>query len=144
MTTPDSRGVLPWRRLSVHFAEMVVAMVVGMAVLGMAVRLALTLLGRADVLDRLEVQVVVMVLTMGTGMTAWMRYRRHRWAGIVEMNAAMLLSFVVLLVPFWAGVLHASAVMAGGHVLMLPAMALVLLRRRAEFANVHIRHTIRQ
>ncbi|SCG66545.1 hypothetical protein [Micromonospora halophytica] len=126
---PTSRSV-PWRRLSGHFAEMVAAMVVGMVVLGMAVRLALILLGYADILDRLEARLVVMLFTMGTGMTAWMRYRRHQWAGIVEMNAAMLVSFMVLLVPFWAGTIPESAVMTAGHILMLPAMALVLIRRR--------------
>ncbi|MER6590308.1 hypothetical protein ABT214_00260 [Micromonospora purpureochromogenes] len=115
--------------------EMVAAMLVGMAVLGMAARLALALLGHADLLDRLEVRVVVMAFNMGAGMTVWMCYRRHRWAGIVEMNAAMLLSFAVLLVPFWAGALPESAVVTVGHVLMLPAMALVLLRRRAEYAD---------
>ena len=133
-TRPGSPGV-PWRRLSRHFFEMVAAMLVGMAVLGMAARLTLALLSHADLLDRLEVRALVMVLTMGAGMTVWMRYRRHRWAGIVEMNAVMLLSFVVVLVPFWAGALPESAVMTVSHVLMLPAMALVLLRRRAEYAD---------
>lgn len=127
----------PWRRLSWHFVEMMAAMFIGMAVLGMAARLALALLGHPDALDRLEVRVVVMMLSMGTGMTAWMSYRRHRWAGIVEMNAAMLLPFAVLLVPFWGGALPGSAVMTAGHILMLPAMALVLLHRRAEYANSH-------
>jgi hypothetical protein len=127
-TGPTSRSI-PWRRLSGHFAEMVAAMVVGMAVLGTVVRLALILLGYADILDRLEARLVVMVFTMGAGMTAWMRYRRHQWAGIAEMNVAMLLSFLVLLVPYWAGTLHESIVMTVGHILMLPAMALVLMRR---------------
>jgi flagellar biosynthetic protein FliP len=123
---------------------MVAAMLVGMAVLGMAARLLLTQFSHADLLDRLEVRVVVMVLTMGAGMTAWMRYRGHRWAGIVEMNAAMLLSFVVVLVPFWAGALPESAVMTAGHVLMLPAMALALLHRWGEYADSHRTHLSRR
>lgn len=131
---------MPWRQLSRHFVEMVAAMFIGMAVLGMATRLVLTLLGHADLLDPLEARVVVMMFSMGAGMTVWMAYRRHRWAGIVEMNAAMLLAFAVLLVPFWAGALPESAVMTVGHVLMLPAMALVLLRRRAEYAHSHESH----
>jgi flagellar biosynthetic protein FliP len=132
---PPGSARLPWRRLSSHFVTMVAAMLVGMAVLGMGMRLVLTMLGHADLLDPLEVQVAVMVLSMSAGMTVWMRYHRHRWAGIMEMNAAMLLSFAVLLVPFWAGVLPESAVMTVGHVLMLPAMARVLLHRRAEYGQ---------
>lgn len=136
-TSRASSPGVPWRRLSWHFLEMVVAMFVGMAVFGLAARLALTLLGHVDLLDRLEVRVVVMLLSMGTGMTLWMYYRRHPPAGILEMNAAMLLSFAVLLVPFWVGALPESAVMTVGHILMLPAMALVLLHRRTEYANSH-------
>ncbi|KAB1117944.1 hypothetical protein [Micromonospora aurantiaca] len=143
-TTRASTPGIPWRRLSWHFLEMVVAMFIGMAVLGMAARLALALLGQADLLDRVEVRVVVMMLSMGTGMTLWMYYRRHQWAGIVEMNAAMLLPFAVLLVPFWGGALPESAVMIAGHILMLPAMALVLLHRRAEYANTHRSHSRRR
>jgi hypothetical protein len=143
-TTSVSDPGVPWRRLSWHFVEMVAAMFVGMAVLGMAARFALALLGHADLLDQLEAQVVVMMLSMGTGMTIWMRYRHHRWAGIVEMNAAMLLSFAVLLVPFWIGALPESAVMTVGHILMLPAMALVLLHRRAEYATGHGSHLRRR
>lgn len=139
---PGSDG-LPWRRLSWHFVTMVAAMLVGMAVLGMATRLILTMLGHADLLDPLEVRVAVMVVSMSAGMTVWMRYHRHRWAGIVEMNAAMLLPFAVLLVPFWAGALPGSAVMTVGHVLMLPAMALVLLCRRAEYGQPHVRDSLR-
>lgn len=135
-TSTGPAGV-PWPRLARHYFEMVAAMLAGMMVLGMTTRLALALLGQADLLERLEVQAAVMVLTMGAGMTVWMRYRRHRWAGIVEMNVAMLLSFVVALLPFWAGALPESAVMAVGHILMLPAMAVVLLRRRGEFAAGH-------
>lgn len=136
-TTRAGTPGIPWRRLSRHFVEMVAAMFIGMAVLGMAARLALALLGHADLLDRLEARVVVMMFSMGAGMTLWMYYRRHPWAGIVEMNAAMLLSFAVLLVPFWVGALPESAVLTAGHILMLPAMALVLLHRRAEYANSH-------
>lgn len=118
-----------------HFAEMVAAMLVGMVVLGVAVRLVLGLLGYSDVLDRTEVRVLVMTVTMAVGMSVWMRYRRHGWASILEMDLAMALAFVVVLVPFWLGVLSGQAVMMVGHVLMLPAMALAMLRRRDEYAS---------
>ena len=111
------------------------AMLVGMVVLGVAVRLVLGLLGYSDVLDRTETRVLVMTVTMSVGMSVWMRYRRHGWASIVEMDLAMALAFVVVLVPFWLGVLPGQAVMLVGHVLMLPAMALAMLRRRDEYLS---------
>ena len=123
------------RYLLRHFAEMVAAMLVGMVVLGVVVRLVLGLLGYSDVLDRTETRVLVMTVTMAVGMSVWMRYRRHGWPSIVEMDLAMALAFVVVLVPFWLGVLSGQAVMMVGHVLMLPAMALAMLRRRDEYAS---------
>jgi hypothetical protein len=83
---------------------------------------------------------VAMATEMSVGMAVWMRYRRHRWAPILEMCAAMYAAFLILFLPYWAGVLGAGGVMVGGHVLMLPAMALVMLRRAEEYAGRH-RHT---
>ncbi|HEX6967288.1 MAG TPA: hypothetical protein VF174_00445 [Micromonosporaceae bacterium] len=134
-TRSDSHGA-GWRHLLPHFLEMVAAMVVGMVVLGVAVRITLFLIGQSHRLDPLEARVVLMAVDMAIGMTVWMRYRRHRWAGILEMNAAMIASFLILLLPYWAGVLPERAVMAVGHVVMLPVMALVMLRRRAEYGAV--------
>jgi flagellar biosynthetic protein FliP len=68
---------------------------------------------------------------MSLGMGLWMRVRRHSWASIAAMTAAMYLPFAVLLVPFWAGVISGGTLMVAGHALMLPAMAVVMLRPSA-------------
>jgi hypothetical protein len=54
------------------------------------------------------------------------------------MAGAMYVPF--LLLPFWAGLLSGASVMAGGHILMVPCMILVMLHRRREFAQEHHRH----
>jgi hypothetical protein len=113
-----------------HYLEMVVAMFVGMFALGGLEDLvwpAVTLPAAAGVM--------VMATNMSVGMAAWMRVRGHSWRGIAEMSASMYLPFVVLLVPYWAGVVGAGVLMAWGHVLMLPAMALVMLLRPAEYTH---------
>jgi hypothetical protein len=46
------------------------------------------------------------------------------------MCAAMFVPYLVLLVPYWLGLLDGAAVEMGGHVLMLPAMAAVLVLGR--------------
>jgi flagellar biosynthetic protein FliP len=51
------------------------------------------------------------------------------------MSAAMYAPFAVLLVPFWLGDVGAHDLMTWGHVLMLPAMALVMYLRPAEYAH---------
>ena len=113
-----------------HYLEMVVAMLAGMFVLGPlehAVWPALT--------ARPDVGVLVMATNMSIGMGAWMRFRGHSWRGIAEMSAAMYVPFAVLLVPFWAGAIGEHALMTWGHLLMLPAMALVMVLRPAEYAH---------
>jgi hypothetical protein len=67
-----------------------------------------------------------------------MRVRRHGWAPIWEMNAAMAAPFAVLLVLFWLGATSAGGLMLWGHVLMVPAMAGAMLLRPAEYTeHVH-------
>jgi flagellar biosynthetic protein FliP len=68
-------------------------------------------------------------------MGAWMRFRRHSWGAIAVMSAAMYLPFLLLLVPYWAGVITGGTLMGAGHVLMFPAMALAMLWRRSEYVH---------
>ena len=118
------------RHLVGHYLEMVVAMLAGMVVLGPVEEFLWPALD-----DRTDVAVLVMATNMAVGMGAWMRFRGHSWRGIAEMSAAMYLPFAVLLVPYWAGGLSEHALMTWGHVLMLPAMALVMVLRPAEYAH---------
>lgn len=113
-----------------HFLGMLVAMVAGM--------IALEPLWPA--IDRVELHALVMATNMTIGMAAWMAFRRHSWPGIVEMGAAMYVPFVVLFVPYWAGLVSADGLFTLGHVLMLPAMLLVMLYRRAEYTAAHTAH----
>jgi hypothetical protein len=128
-TAPHSRGSRVWHFLR-HYLEMVVAMLVGMFVLGPLEGLVWPALTA-----RPDVGVLVMATNMSIGMTAWMRFRGHSWRGIAEMSASMYLPFVVLLVPFWAGAIGEHTMMTWGHLLMLPAMALVMLLRPSEYAH---------
>jgi hypothetical protein len=128
-TAPHSRGSRLWHFLR-HYLEMVVAMLVGMFVLGPLEGLVWPALTA-----RPDVGVLVMATNMSIGMAAWMRFRGHSWRGIAEMSASMYLPFVVLLVPFWAGTIGEHTMMTWGHLLMLPAMALVMLLRPSEYAH---------
>jgi flagellar biosynthetic protein FliP len=128
-TTTSPRRARPVVRFTLHFLEMVVAMVVGMVVLGPI--WSFTWPGLSDVMTA---QVLVMATNMSLGMALWMRIRRHGWASIVEMSAAMYVPFLVLLPFHWAGVLAGMTLMGAGHVLMLPAMLIAMLRRRHEYS----------
>ncbi|GAA2870354.1 hypothetical protein GCM10010472_29620 [Pseudonocardia halophobica] len=132
-TRAELRAVVTDRRFVRHYVEMVVAMVLGMVVLLPLWRLA----GLPDVSGSVELHSLLMATSMTVGMSAWMLVRRHSRAAIGEMAAAMYLPFVVLFVPFWAGVLDGHGVMTAGHVLMLPGMLLAMLRRPAEYVGHH-------
>jgi hypothetical protein len=126
--TGSPRRARPVVRFTLHFLEMVVAMVVGMVALAPVWSFAWP--GLSDVVTA---HVLVMATNMSLGMALWMKIRRHGWASIAEMSAAMYLPFLVLLPLHWTGVLPEMALMAAGHVLMLPAMLGAMLRRRHEY-----------
>lgn len=120
-----------------HFVEMLLAMVLGMAVLGALVSLIFALLDRSDVFDRIEVRAFVMATNMTLGMSLWMLYRGHSATAVAEMAAAMFIPLLVLAGPRWAGLLSDGALMGLMHLLMLPAMLAAMWRRRHEYANHH-------
>lgn len=125
-THPTPRSPLTDRRFVRHYLEMLAAMIVGMVVLG---PLSMLLGDGVGV----EVHALLIHAYMTAGMAAWMTYRRHHWLAITEMGLAMGAAFVVLFPPHWAGLLAADTLFVIGHVLMLPAMALAMLRRREEY-----------
>jgi len=117
-------------RFALHFIEMVVAMFLGMVALG-----PLWSLAAPGLSDNAAAQVLIMATDMSLGMALWMRIRRHGWARIAEMSAAMYLPFLVLLVPYAFGAISGSVMMMGGHVLMLPAMLAAMVWRRCDYTH---------
>jgi hypothetical protein len=129
-----------WRHFIRHFAEMVVAMMVGMAVLAPLWVGIFAVLRCSSLLEHADVHALVMATDMTIGMSLWMRHRGHGWARIGEMAGAMYLPFLVLFVPYWAGVISDGAMLGGGHMLMLPLMLGVMLWRREEYSQNHAHH----
>ncbi|MEU4642848.1 hypothetical protein [Micromonospora sp. NPDC023814] len=134
-TTPHVGRAQPRAALLRHLLEMALAMIAGMLLLGQLRAAVGTSLGFSPDLGRADVGAVLMATDMSVGMAVWMRYRRHSWAAVGEMTVAMYLPVLVLFVPFRAGLVGADALLLGSHLLMLPAMALAVLRRRAEYAR---------
>jgi flagellar biosynthetic protein FliP len=130
-----SRG---WGRFALHYLEMVVAMFVGMFVLGGALRAVLALADIDYSMARFpELMLVEMGCTMAIGMGVWMRVRGHGWASTLEMSLAMLLPGLAV-VPFvWQDVMSGGTAMTIEHVVMFPLMLAVMLRRRDEYLGHH-------
>jgi hypothetical protein len=75
-------------RFVLHFAEMCVAMIVGMMVF-------MAIPGLVD-LPR-ELHLVGMAVAMTAPMVAWMRIRGHGWRHGIEMSVGMLLPWITVL-----------------------------------------------
>lgn len=119
-----------------HFAEMVIAMVVGMMTL---YPLWEVLTGNVEArwLTRSEVESLVMATAMVIPMALWMRFRGHSAVVTAEMCIAMYGGFVVLFPLLWWGGLGGDDLLMLGHVLMLAFMIAAMLFRRQEYAGHH-------
>jgi hypothetical protein len=124
-----------------HFGEMVLAMILGMCVLGMAFRgihIALFGTGFADAWRRhTELAVYAMTFNMTLPMVLWMRHRGHAWERCGEMAGAMFAVAVIALVPFWVGFIPGGTTLGLGMLLMVPAMLLAMFYRMDEYSEPH-------
>jgi flagellar biosynthetic protein FliP len=123
-----------------HFAEMVVVMLLSMAIFGAAVTGIFALLGHGNLLHYTALRGFLMTIYMVVGMGLWMRYRRHGWASVLEMSAAMIVPYALLVGPFAAGLLAKGTFLGAMHVLMLPCMYLAMIHRREEYEQGHAGH----
>ncbi|RSM81121.1 hypothetical protein DL991_09220 [Amycolatopsis sp. WAC 01375] len=111
-----------------HAVEMLLAMVAGMIVLEPVWSFLWPGLA-----GNVTASALVMATNMSLGMALWMRIRRHRWASIAEMSAAMYVPYLLFMPFYWTGLVSGSTMMTAGHVLMVPAMLAAMVRRRAEY-----------
>jgi hypothetical protein len=124
-----------WRHFIRHAIEMFVAMTVGMVLLAPVWDAALDWIGLKDALTRPDLYSLIAATDMAVAMTIWMLYRGHNRARVAEMAVAMYAPFLVLIVPHWLGFLPGDHVVMGGHILMIPAMAVAMLAHRDEYAR---------
>lgn len=140
----DRRRGSPTRNFGRHYVEMLVAMVLGMMVLGPVFALLLGVAG-VDVAawdtDAPELVLLGMAFTMSVPMVAWMRYRGHAWARGSEMTASMFLPSFAAIALLWAGLVEdTDALLAIQHLAMLPSMLVAMLLRRDEYTG-HAGHS---
>jgi hypothetical protein len=122
-----------------HYAEMVLAMFVGMFALGMPLAALLALVGIEVSAWRTaapELMLLGMAFTMSVPMAAWMRYRGHGWAPVWEMTGSMFVPSVAAIGLLWAGTVEdPDALLLVQHIGMLPSMLAVMLLRLDEYTG---------
>jgi hypothetical protein len=118
-------------RFTRHLLEMVLAMMAGMAVLGVA----LMVLGEPPGYANLLVRYGLMGAFMAAPMVAWMLYRGHSWSDGLEMTAAMLVPMLAPVLPVELGVagyvpgLSEDSLMMLSHVAMIGGMVALMVYR---------------
>ena len=125
------RGMTSTRHFLRHYAEMVLAMVLGMVVLGLPAEMLLQAAGSgADELERTAPAVLLlgMAVIMTIPMVGWMAYRGHSRRANAEMAASMLVPGLGVVALLAAGVMtDVGDLLMLEHVVMLPSMAAVML-----------------
>jgi hypothetical protein len=120
-----------------HYLEMVLAMFVGMAVLG----LPLAAMGSGWhelAVDKPALGFLGMATSMTVPMVGWMLFRGHGWRANAEMSAAMFVpTFAVIALVSADMVTDTGVLMTIEHVAMFAAMAGVMLARPAEYIHRH-------
>jgi hypothetical protein len=111
------RLVSGWR-FTRHLLEMVVAMMLGMGVFG----LALAVVGEPPGYANLLVRYGVMGAFMAVPMVGWMRYRGHSWRDGGEMTAAMLAPVALVELGVAVPGLSEGSLMMLSHVAMIAGM----------------------
>jgi hypothetical protein len=122
-----------------HYTEMVVAMFLGMFVLGLPLAALLGIAG-VDVsawwIDGRELLLLGMAFTMSVPMAGWMRYRGHGWAPVWEMTGSMFVPSFAAIGLLWAGIVgDTDALLYIQHIGMFPSMLAVMLLRLDEYTG---------
>ena len=127
------------RHFTRHYVEMLVAMFLGMAVLGTPAMLALGATGVSSTQlqsDAPALMLLGMGVTMTVPMVAWMRYRGHGWAASNEMAASMLIPTAGVIALLGVGFVgDVGTLLLVEHVVMLPSMLIAMLLRREEYSH---------
>jgi hypothetical protein len=122
-----------------HYVEMVVAMFLGMAVLGVPAGWAMGALGTSWAelhTDAPALMLFGMAVTMTVPMVAWMRYRGHGRRANTEMSASMFLPTFAVIALLWGDLVEDLGVLLViEHVAMLVSMLAAMLLRPAEYTH---------
>ena len=118
-----------------HLGEMLVAMFLGMLVLGGVAQGAFAIAGSSLSDTSAALRAALMGFNMTVPMVAWMQYRGHPVPRSVEMAMAMVLPTLGAIGLYAVGAIGSDAVLAIQHMVMIPAMVAVMLWRREHYSN---------
>jgi hypothetical protein len=129
------------KRFIRHYVEMVVAMFLGMGILGLPAGWILSAMGTSWSELSTAPMLLLMATTMTVPMVGWMAYRGHGWRANAEMSASMFLPTFAVIGLLWGGLMtDVGALLVVEHVAMLLSMLAAMLLRSAEYTHQHHGH----
>jgi len=144
-STPPSQHVSSTKQFIRHYAEMVLAMFLGMVVLGVPAGWALAAAGTSTAAltdDAPALMLLGMAVTMTVPMVGWMVHRGHGRRANAEMAASMFLPTFAAIGLLAAGLLtDFGALLVIEHVAMLVSMLVAMLLRPGEYRS-HAHHLL--
>jgi hypothetical protein len=133
------------KRFVRHYLEMVAAMFLGMAVLGVPAGWALGAAGSSWSQlhsDAPALMLLGMAVTMTVPMVGWMAHRGHGRRANAEMAASMFIPTFGVIGLLAAGAMtDFAALMSLEHAVMLPSMLVAMLVRPSEYTS-HAHHQV--
>jgi hypothetical protein len=130
-----SSGRASKRAFARHFGEMLLAMFLGMGVLGGLAELAFAAAGSSLSDQPGGSRVMLMGFNMTVPMIIWMSYRGHSVARNAEMAMSMIVPSIAAAALAWAGALESGAALGVQHAVMIPAMLAVMLWRYEDYSH---------
>jgi hypothetical protein len=130
-----SSGSRSKRAFARHFGEMVLAMLLGMGVLGGLSALVFALFGSSLSDQPGGFRIMLMGFDMTVPMVLWMSYRGHSRIRNAEMAASMVVPTLAAAILAWAGALGTEAGLGLQHSAMIPAMLGVMLWRYEHYSR---------
>ena len=118
-----------------HLGEMMLAMFLGMAVLGGVAEGLFAIAGSSLTETPAAFHASLMAFNMTVPMVAWMARRGHPAARSAEMAGAMIVPTAAAIALDVVGAIGPDAVLALQHAVMIPAMVAVMLWRREHYAH---------
>ena len=131
--------VRPAARFGLHVLEMCVVMCVSLALLGLLVVAATTVLGFSDVREQApELSALVVATVLAGSMVLWMRFRGMGWRPTLEMAAPALVAGVLLVSGYWVGIVGQKDLIGSVcGVACLGMIAVMLFRFRVYSSHTH-------
>ncbi|KAF2413570.1 hypothetical protein B1729_09790 [Microbacterium sp. B35-04] len=122
----DGARTTPFRGALLGALELLTAATVSMVLVDQITALVLSLLGRSSVLAQPAGVAVVMTFDVCAGTAVWMLARGRSNRSILGMVIVTGAAFALPLLPFWLGGISGPTAVLLGHVLVVPAIALLV------------------